>query len=326
MAQSTHVPKAFFWRRMHSLTGLWLVIFLLEHLLTNSQAALWVGDDGHGFVRAVNFLHSLPYLPVIEIGLLAVPIIVHAYWGICYLRTGNLNSMSSDGSKPSLSKYSRNHAYSWQRITSWILLFALVGHIVQMRFMDYPVSAKVDGESHYMVRVGMDEGLYTLSNRLDVRLYNQQMIEVQRNKTEKLGESSVAGWLSFLNFNEPESGKQMLQQQKTMQLIGFVEALEVKPLKKGQVIAVANEFGTAVLLSVRETFKSPLMLVLYTLFVLSACFHAFNGLWTFMITWGISLTSRSQMKMRWLANGLMVLIAFLGLAAIWGTYWVNLRY
>ncbi len=326
MAQTTTVPKAFFWRRLHSLTGLWLVIFLMEHLLTNSQAALWIGDDGHGFVRFVNLIHNLPYLPVIEIGLLAFPILLHGYWGIHYLRTGNLNSMRTDGSKPSLPEYSRNKAYTWQRITSWILLFALVGHVVQMRFLEYPASASVEGQKHYMVRIGMDEGLYTLSNRLNVRLYDQRMIEIQRNKTSNGEKVSVAGWLSFFNFNEPESGKELLQKQKTKELQNFIEALEAKPLKEGEVIAVANEFGTAVLLTVRQTFKSPLMLVLYTVFVLSACFHAFNGLWTFLITWGISLTSRSQIMMRRMATGLMLLIAFLGLAAIWGTYWINLRY
>jgi len=80
------------------------------------------------------------------------------------------------------------------------------------------------------------------------------------------------------------------------------------------------------LLVVRETFKWPLMMVLYTIFVLSACFHAFNGLWTSLITWGVSLTERSQKMMRGLANTLMIVVAFLGLAAIWGTYWVNLRF
>lgn len=36
------LPSAFIWRRAHSLTGLWLVLFLIEHLLTNSQAALFL--------------------------------------------------------------------------------------------------------------------------------------------------------------------------------------------------------------------------------------------------------------------------------------------
>ena len=90
-------------------------------------------------------------------------------------------------------------------------------------------------------------------------------------------------------------------------------------------MTVANSFGLAELLIVRETFKMPIMLALYTIFVLSACFHAFNGLWTFMISWGVTLTALSQVIMRRIAYALMAIVAFLGLAAIWGTYWINLK-
>ena len=76
----------------------------------------------------------------------------------------------------------------------------------------------------------------------------------------------------------------------------------------------------------RDTFKNPLMILLYTGLVLAACFHAFNGLWTCMISWGITLTARSQQLMRSFATFLMVVIASLGLAAIWGTYWFNLTH
>ena len=67
------------------------------------------------------------------------------------------------------------------------------------------------------------------------------------------------------------------------------------------------------------------MAVLYTIFVLAAAFHAFNGLWTSLITWGAMLSYQSQRAMIpicWLGVGLL---AFLGLAAIWGSYWINLR-
>lgn len=326
MTANTSVPKAFFWRRIHSLTGLWLVIFLLEHLLTNSQAALLIGDDGSGFVRMVNLIHNLPYLPVIEVGLLGVPILIHAVWGIQYLREASINSFKTDGSKPSLPEYKRNKAYTWQRITSWLLLFGIVAHVAQMRFINQPTSATVDGEHFYMVRVGFDEGLYTLSKRLDFSLYNQQAIEVEK-KTAPGAEKAVdRGWLAFLDFRDVPEGYELLEQQKLRQRDQFVKALTAKPLTEGEVIASTHDFATAMLLVVRETFKWPLMLVLYTVFVLSACFHAFNGLWTFLITWGVSLTERSQKMMRGLANGLMVVVAFLGLAAIWGTYWINLRY
>src|SRR5690606_24595456 len=110
-----------------------------------------------------------------------------------------------------------------------------------------------------------------------------------------------------------------VKQQREAQAARFAAVLQEQQLEKGEVVAIAPDFGTATLLVVRETFKMPLMLVLYTLFVLAAVFHAFNGLWTFMISWGVTLTPRSQTLMRTLSTALMLLFGFLGLAAIWGT-------
>lgn len=326
MTSNSTVPKAFFWRRTHSLTGIWLVIFLLEHLLTNSQAALWIGDDGSGFVRMVNSIHNLPYLPVIEIGLLGIPIAVHAIWGIQYLREATFNSFKSDGSKPSLGEYKRNRAYTWQRITSWILLFGIIAHVLQMRFIEQPATAAVGGQHYYMVRIGFDEGLYPLSKRLGFNLYNQEAVEVEKKLAPKMDVGLGENRLSLFDFPDAAQGNTLLEMQKLKEKDAFVNALSSKPVNEEEVIAVSTNFGTAMLLVVRDTFKRPLMLVLYTIFVLSACFHAFNGLWTFLISWGVSLTERSQRLMRFFANGLMGVIAFLGLAAIWGTYWINLRY
>jgi succinate dehydrogenase / fumarate reductase cytochrome b subunit len=78
------------------------------------------------------------------------------------------------------------------------------------------------------------------------------------------------------------------------------------------VIAVTDNFGTASLLVVRDTFKSPLYVGLYTIFVLAACFHAFNGLWTFLITWGIVLRMSAQKATVKMAVALMLLVTFLG--------------
>lgn len=102
--------------------------------------------------------------------------------------------------------------------------------------------------------------------------------------------------------------------------------VQLEPLEsKNLVRVVAEDFGTAELLLVRETFKSFPMMVGYTIFVLASCFHAFNGLWSFMITWGVTLSVRSQGLMLKISTLLMVLIALLGLSTIYLTYWVTLR-
>jgi succinate dehydrogenase / fumarate reductase cytochrome b subunit len=314
--QAPPIPKAFIWRRAHSFTGLWLVIFLIEHLFTNSQAALFIGDDGSGFVSAVNSLKNLPYLSVIEIFLLGVPFLIHGIWGVRYLFTAKYNSFATDGANPALPHYPRNHAYTWQRITSWILLFGILAHVIHMRFLEYPASARLSPHHFYMVRLRDDTGLYTLAERLGVEIYTLQRIQEVKQQIESKP-------LIEVNNQTPE---ELVADQKSREQYAWLEALQQRPLNDNQVIAVSQSFGIAELLMVRETFKNPTMILLYSGLVLAACFHAFNGLWTFMISWGITLTAASQRLMRRLATGLMILISFLGLAAIWGTYWFNLTH
>lgn len=311
------IPREFIWRRAHSLTGLWLVLFLFEHLFTNSQAALFIGDDGSGFVSAVNFLKNLPYLPVIEIFLLGIPFLIHGLWGIRYLLTAEYNSFPTDGSSPSLPQYTRNQAYTWQRITSWILLVSILAHVIHMRFIEYPTSAQMNTQHLYISRVEADDGLYTLSKRLGFEIYNQN--NIQEIKQHILSQPKI---------QKQQEGKpeELIAAQRQREESAWLTALEKWPLKDNQLIAVSPSFGVAELLMVRDTFKNPTMILLYTGLVLATCFHAFNGLWTFMITWGITLTSRSQQLMRSLATVLMVFVTFLGLAAIWGTYWFNLTH
>jgi len=288
------LPSAFIWRRLQSLMGLWLVLFLIEHLLTNSQAALPIGDDGSGFIRGVNFIKNLPYLPVIEVTLLGIPFLIHMVWGIKYLMTSKSNAYANTGKDPYLPEYPRNKAYTWQRITSWILLLLVIGHVVQMRFIHYSTEVRENEKVLYLSRLDKDEGIHTLAKRLNVQLYDEKA----------LAEKSV---------------------QPNEQKPAWIKEATNDPLTKGQYLALSPDFGTASLLLVRETFKQPMMLFLYTLLVLAAAYHAFNGLWTFCISWGITLTARSQLNMRRFAVFFMVLIGALGLAAIWGTYFINLK-
>jgi succinate dehydrogenase / fumarate reductase, cytochrome b subunit len=265
-ARTEMISNTFIWRRVHSLMGLWLVLYLMVHLIVNSQAALWLGEDGIGFIDLVNLLEALPYLQVIETVWIGIPLVIHGYWGIKRALTAKNNSGGSDGSSPSL-PYGRNRSFKWQRITSWILLVGIIGHVLQMRFIHFPQKVSVGSEIAYVVPLKDDPGLDSLSERIHVKL-----------------------------------------------------------VKEGDfVMASAPTPGKAMLLMVRETFKSPLMCVLYSVFVLAAAFHAFNGFWTSLITWGAALSYRSQkafIPICWVGVGLL---AFLGLAAIWGSYWLNLR-
>jgi succinate dehydrogenase / fumarate reductase cytochrome b subunit len=164
---------------------------------------------------------------------------------------------------------SRNRAYTWQRITSWILLVGVILHVTKFRFLDYPEKVTAGKETHYVIGVSMDAGLPSLAERLGVTLHDHQ--------------------------------------------------------NAGQVLASARDFGTASLLAVRNTFKNPVYIGLYTIFVLAAVFHACNGFWTFLLTWGWVLKMAAQRAWVAVSAVLMAILLFLGLAAIWGTYWINLR-
>jgi succinate dehydrogenase / fumarate reductase cytochrome b subunit len=266
-AKIVSISSAFIWRRVHSLMGFWLVIYITQHLIINSQLALWLGADGIGFIRSVNLLESLPYLQVIETVLIGFPLLFHTIWGIQRALQPKYNSGKSNYTKPSL-PFERNKAFTWQRLSSWILLVGILGHVAQMRFLNYPHEIKSGNETLYQVTITQDPGLITLSQRLNVSLCNVDKIHT---------------------------------------------------------VATAPTPGAAMLLMVRDTFKSPLMMILYSIFVLAAAFHACNGLWTFLITWGLILSYRAQKSLIPFSVLGVALLSFLGFAAIWGSYLINLK-
>lgn len=270
---------SFIWKRLHSILGIFLVVYLTFHLFTNSQAALFLDSDGRSFILEVNKIHDIPYLIVFEILLLGLPFLIHMIWGINYLLRVSINSNQSDGSKPSL-PFWRNRAYTWQRISSWILILGVVAHVVHMRIVRYPESVEVENQTYYLQHVTPDPGLATVAKRLDATLVTEG---------------------------------------------AMVEGSFVLPRHRDDVVVVAKNFGTATLFLLRDSFKNLWVAALYTLFVAFSCYHAFNGLYTSLITWGLILKDRIRVKALRLFQLLMVLVATLGFAAIWLTYWITLK-
>lgn len=323
------VSAPFLWRRIHSLMGFWLVIYLIEHLTVNSQAALWIGDDGHLFVKMVNLLESIPYLQVVETILIGIPLLLHGGWGIKRALSAKINSGTSDGSFPSL-RYGRNRAYSWQRITAWILLLGIIGHVIEMRFLDYPKKVMKNNREQYLVAIDFDEGLYSLGQRLHVNFYSGKEIDEMKNKNQRqraepIEKKSLMESVQPIEYSS-QTEVQIEQIQTAYQEKEWIQKLASFDLEEHQVVASCSKAGTAMLLTVRDTFKNPLMVFLYTLFVLAAAFHAGNGFWTFLITWGFILSTRSQRAMVPVSVIGMLFLGFLGLITVWGSYWINLRY
>lgn len=119
----TAADRSFLLRRLHSLTGIVpLGGFLLFHFFENASAR----RGAEAFNETVHKIASMPYLVIAEWGLLLLPLIFHALYGILITRA----------SRPVVAHYThaRNIAYVLQRITGVVALGYIAYHVVSTRF------------------------------------------------------------------------------------------------------------------------------------------------------------------------------------------------
>ncbi|MCH9621199.1 MAG: hypothetical protein S4CHLAM20_06160 [Chlamydiia bacterium] len=329
------VPRAFVWRRLHSLTGLWFLIFLCEHLFTNSQAAIFFGAKATWFVNSVGFLLNLPYLPLVETILLGIPIAFHSIWGVWYMFTAKSNVAGRGGKAPSM-KYERNKAYSMQRISAWIILFGIVLHVVQMRFIMYPHKVHMGTYTQAFGKYKVDSGLYKISDQLNVSIFDEAAIAREKSSLarkknkislvdKRLEEMKKSGIHQRDSYNaEMSEVYKNIEDYRNNE--AFVKGLEYFPIKSNEVIIVSKKPADLILLSVRETFQSLWMCAFYTLFVLASVMHGCNGFWTFCITWGLLISRKAQKTWVHFARGLAFVLIALGMLSIWGSFFFNSGY
>jgi succinate dehydrogenase / fumarate reductase cytochrome b subunit len=117
------LSRTFVLRKLHQLSGIMpLGIFLLEHFYTNSKAL--AGPDG--FNSAVKDLQAIPYILLVEIGGIFIPLIYHAVYGMVITIEARPNNLHYP--------YSRNWFYTIQRVTGVILFFFITFHVLNFRF------------------------------------------------------------------------------------------------------------------------------------------------------------------------------------------------
>ena len=108
---------------MHQLSGIVpLGLFLLEHFYTNSKAL--AGEAS--FNAAVKDLQSIPYVLLVEIGGIFIPLIYHAVYGLVITVEARPNNLNYP--------YPRNWFYLIQRMTGVILFFFITFHVLNFRF------------------------------------------------------------------------------------------------------------------------------------------------------------------------------------------------
>lgn len=117
------LSRTFVLRKLHQLTGIMpLGAFLLEHFYTNSKAIA----GSASFNKAVEDLQAIPYILLVEITFIFIPLIYHAVYGLFItfeMRPNNLQY-----------PYARNWFYMIQRVTGFILFFFILFHVLNFRF------------------------------------------------------------------------------------------------------------------------------------------------------------------------------------------------
>lgn len=108
-------------KMLHSLTGLYLAAFLFFHLYSNAYARL--GKEAYN--QMASSMISRPYLHVLEIVLILLPLTFHGFYGLYLIYQGRDNLIRQH--------YLFNGLYSCQRWTG-IALFVFLGfHVILFR-------------------------------------------------------------------------------------------------------------------------------------------------------------------------------------------------
>jgi len=110
-------------RRLHSLLGIIPTgAFLLVHLTVNFMATR--GPEAFG--KAVGFMESLPFLPVLEWVLIFLPLLYHAIYGVYIAFQADYSNIAEYG-------FFRNAMFMLQRFTGVITLIFVVWHVYETR-------------------------------------------------------------------------------------------------------------------------------------------------------------------------------------------------
>jgi succinate dehydrogenase / fumarate reductase, cytochrome b subunit len=80
---------------------------------------------------------------------------------------------------------------------------------------------------------------------------------------------------------------------------------------------IAAAFGSEVNFQMMESIlSSPFMFWFYVIGVVSTIFHFSNGLWSFFVSWGITVTPRSQLISTYVTLGIFVALSIVGIRAL----------
>lgn len=120
---AVRLNKKFVLRKLFQLSGILpLGVFLLEHFYTNSKAL--AGADAYN--ESVQTLQEIPYVLLLEIFGIFLPLVFHAVYGMMITWESRPNTLSYP--------FARNWYYTVQRVTGVFLFFFILFHILNFRF------------------------------------------------------------------------------------------------------------------------------------------------------------------------------------------------
>lgn len=110
--------NSFLLRRLHAISGLVpLGIFIIIHLTMNFQAT----KGAEAYEKACEFMTSLPYVHLLELTFIFIPLFFHAGYGL-YVAFQAKNNVANYN-------YARNWRFFIQRVTGIIMAVFLIWHI-----------------------------------------------------------------------------------------------------------------------------------------------------------------------------------------------------
>lgn len=115
--------KTFLLRKLHQVTGIVpLGLFFVVHMFTNAKAM----NGEASFVKAVKEIHDIPFLLLIEIFGIFLPLLFHSVYGVIISSEAKANVLRYN--------FARNWFYLFQRVTGIFLFVFILFHLLHFRF------------------------------------------------------------------------------------------------------------------------------------------------------------------------------------------------
>lgn len=186
----------FYLRRVHSLLGIFPIgIFLLEHFFSNSFA--FQGSDK--FNTLVETFQGLWVTPILEVGLIGLPILFHAALGLVIVYTGSNNFISYS--------YYRNWMYFFQRVTGAFAMIFIIVHVYAARIAPLLEHRHITfADMHHIFQptwakwfyvIGILSAVYHLTNGICTTLMTWGITVSQRSQKTV----AVASWAIFFGMS-----------------------------------------------------------------------------------------------------------------------------